>query len=143
MRSLVSIAHYDPFVQFSILPRKYFSSLGHLASLIRPSNDGCRVQAPTPMDEFRVDREKCTAPEVPRVCLPVAPLGPIELPRSDSFGPTSPVPPVGRSDGEDGGIPRRVERRTATVMPPFFLTPACTERVAKAVWTCVGESKGC
>lgn len=98
-------------------------------------------QAPTLMDPLRVDREKCTAPEVPRVCLPLPPLGPIELPRADSFGSTSPVPPAGGSDAEDGGIPRRVERRTATVMPPFFLSPACTERVAKAVWTCVGESQ--
>lgn len=95
------------------------------------------------MDPWRVDREKGVAPEVPRVYLPIAPLGPIELPRSGSFGPTSPMPPVGRSDGEDGGIPRRVERRTATVMPPFFLTPACIERAAKAVWTSVGERKIC
>lgn len=102
--------------------------------------NGWRVQAPTPMDPLRVDREKCTAPKVPRVVLPVAPLRPIELPRSDSFGPTSPLPPVGRSD-EDGGMPRRVERTTATVVPPFLLTPACTERVARAVWTCVGENK--
>lgn len=93
------------------------------------------------MDPLGVDCDKCASPEVPRVSLPLAPLGPIELPRLDSFGPTSPLPPVGRSDGEDGGIPRRVERRTAAVMPPFFLTPACTERVAEAVWTCVGESK--
>lgn len=25
------------------------------------------------------------------------------------------------------------------MVPPFLLTPACTERVEKVVWTCVGE----
>lgn len=107
-----------------------------------PFDDGCCAQAPAPIDPLRVGREKCKAPEVPRVLLPIAPLGPIELPQLDSFEPTSPLLPVGRSDGEDGGIPRCVERRTAAVIPPFWLKSACTERIAKAVWTCVGESKG-
>eukprot|EP00903_Cladosiphon_okamuranus_P009128 g8721.t1 len=95
------------------------------------------AEAPPPMKPLRVDRDARVAPEVPRVCLPLPPLGFIELPQSDSFGSTSPVPSVGGSGGEDGGIPRRVKRTTAAVVPPIFLTPSCTERVTKAVWTCV------
>lgn len=88
---------------------------------------------------MQIDSNECAAPRVPCVCPPLAPLGPIEIPERDSFGLTAPVAPAGRSDAEDGGIPRPVERRTATVVPPLLLTPACLERAANMVWTCVGK----
>ncbi len=99
---------------------------------------GLVLQAPAPMDPLPME---CTAPRVPRIFHPLAPFGCVELPPPDSFGSTSPVPPVGSIDAQNGGLPRRVERRTASVVPPLFFTPECAKVVASAVWTCVGEIK--
>lgn len=80
-------------------------------------------------------------PRVPLVFLPVVPLGPVEIPRQDAFGSTSPVPSVGRSR-EDGGMPRPVVPSNATVVPPVLMPSACAERVATAAQTTTGESNG-
>ncbi|CAN0279659.1 unnamed protein product [Ectocarpus sp. 4 AP-2014] len=104
------------------------------------------AEAPLRLEPLQANDRGHTAPSLPSVCPPLAPLTHIELPRPDSFGSTSPVTPVGRRDGGDGGMPSPVKRTTATVMPPFFLPLACTERVATAVWTCVEmaeSSSGC
>lgn len=91
------------------------------------------------MDLSQIDSDGFAAPRVPRAFPPLAPLGPIELPPRDSFGLTRPVAPVGRNYASDGGIPRPVERKTATVVPPLLLTSACIERIGEMVWACVGE----
>lgn len=69
---------------------------------------------------------------VPRVLCPLAPLDRIELPQRGIFGPTLPVPTVGRSD-EDGGMPRSISPYRAWVVPPLSLSAACAGRIAAAV----------
>jgi len=103
---------------------------------------GLVLQAPAPMDPSPADDKECKAPRVPRVFNPLEPLGRVELPPPNSFGFTSPVPPAGSTDAQDGGLPRHIEIRTASVVSPLFFTPECAEVVAKAVWTCVGEVQG-
>lgn len=74
--------------------------------------------------------------------IPPLLLGHVEVPSLALFGSVLPLPPVGRSR-DDGGMPRPIIPRRATVMPPVFFATACSERVIAALGlTNTGEAPG-